>query len=419
MKYILCVILAFLTFKGATAQALALKSKLQVAGFSSDRLSRIDNYLESQVKSGRIPNVVTYIYRNGQVVHNKAYGWKNIERNECVQISSIFRNASQTKALTSVGLMMLYEKGVFLLDEPISKYIPEFKNSSILDKINDSDSTYISHPAKHEITIRQLLNHTSGIPYANKVYAKAQIPEVNSLKPIKIGDVVSKIAKLPLIHEPGEYFTYGLNTDVLGYLIEVLSGKSLDIYFEENIFKPLEMKDSYFYLPKEKEHRLVTLYAQEKGDTLIRVSQKINNQTYPIAGAKTYFSGGAGVVGTISDYANFCQMLLNKGNFKGRQILSPKTIELMTTNQIGDFEVWDRKTKFGLGFSLATDKSNALELESKGSYGWGGMYATEYWIDPEENMFFLIYTNIEPFYNGDITKKFKILVYQALLNNKK
>lgn len=169
--------------------------KPESVGFSSERLARVDSFLSYQVKMGYIPNAVTYVYRHGKLVHHKAYGWKNIEKKESIQLNSIYRNASQTKALTSVGLMMLYEKGAFELDEPISKYIPEFKNPVVLDKINDADSTFTSHPAKGEITIRHLLTHSSGIPYGNKVFAKAQIPEVNSLKPITIGEVVKKQPK--------------------------------------------------------------------------------------------------------------------------------------------------------------------------------------------------------------------------------
>jgi len=413
MKQLSCIFIFLLILGVTTAQNQSKTVNPEKAGFSSERLARVDSFLSREVALGHIPNAVTYVYRHGKLVHNKAFGWKNIERKEPVLLSSIYRNASQTKAITSVGLMMLYEKGAFLLDDPISKYIPEFKNPVILDKINDADSTFTSHPAKKEITIRQLLSHSSGIPYGNKVFEKAQIPGVNSLKPLKIADVVKKIAKLPLNHEPGEGFTYGLNTDVLGYLIEVLSGMPLDVYFRTQLLDPLEMYDSYFYLPKEKENRLVTLYAQDKENGILYMSPHESNQTYPVAGAKTYFSGGAGLVGPIGDYANFCSMLLNKGNFKGKQLISPKTVELMTRNQIGEYEVWDRKEKFGLGFELITEKRAAVNLSSVGAYGWGGMYATSYVIDPVEDMILLIYTNAYPLQN-QIGEKFKVLVYQAI-----
>jgi CubicO group peptidase (beta-lactamase class C family) len=389
--------------------------KPEKAGFSTERLARIDTVINQYIQQGKVPNMVTFIARHGKVVHHKAYGWKNIENKEPVQLNSIYRNASQTKALTSVGLMKLYEKGLFLLDDPISKYIPEFKNPHVLVSINEKDSSFSSRPAKTEITIRHLLSHTSGIPYGNKVFTKARIPGVNSLEPITIGEVVHKIAKLPLDHDPGEKFTYGLNTDVLGYLIEVLSGMPLDKYFQQELFEPLGMVDSYFYLPKDKENRLVTLYAQDSINSPLYRSPNIANQTYPYSGSKTYFSGGAGIVGTIDDYARFCTMLLNKGKLNGKQFLSPKTIELMTRNQIGENEVWQSGNKFGLGFELFTDKGLAKLPGSIGAFKWGGMYCTDYIIDPKEDLILLIYTNASPFASGDINSKFRVLVYQALL----
>lgn len=385
------------------------------AGFSSERLARIDTFLYDMVNLGMMPNAVTFVYRKGKIVHHKAFGYKDIEKKEPVELNSIYRIASQTKALTSVGLMMLYEKGLFLLDDPVSRYIPEFKNPQVLVKINPVDSSYTSRPAKTEITIRQLLSHSSGIPYPNEVYLKWRIPGVNSLEPVTIGEMTRKLAKLPLIHDPGEVFTYGLNTDVLGYLIEVLSGKSLDRYFKEDLFTPLEMNDSYFYLPEEKTARLVTLYANDSLKGKLYPSENIANQTYPYLGAKTYFSGGAGIVGSIKDYANFCEMLLNNGVFKGKQILGRKTIELMLRNQIGSAEVWNTKNKFGLGFELMTEEGLAKQPGTIGSFGWGGLYSTDYLIDPKEDMFMIIYTNAYPFSNPDINKRFKVMVYQALL----
>lgn len=386
------------------------------AGFSPEQLALVDTLLLQNVRKEIMPNAVTYIYRHGKLVHYKAYGWKNISNKEPVQLNSIFRIASQTKALTSAGLLKLYEKGLFLLDDPITKYIPEFKNPQVLLKINTTDSSYTSRPAKHEITIRQLLNHTSGIPYGNAVFAKAHIPGINSLLPLSIGEVVKKIAKLPLEHDPGEGWKYGLNTDVLGYLIEVLSGHPLDEYLKKEIFEPLEMQDSYFYLPEGKASRLVTLYSNDSINGPLYVCKNESNQYFPVAGAKTYFSGGAGVVGTIKDYANFCQMLLNGGLFNNKRILEQTTIDLMCRNQIGEYYVWNGKSKFGLGFELTTKESFSGSSGSIGSFGWGGTYATNYLIDPVEDMIMLIYTNVAPFSNrSEIIEKFRSLVYQALV----
>jgi len=402
----------------AAAFSFNYAAKPEEVGFSSKRLGYLDSLLSHYVQSGAMPNAVIFIYRNGKVVQHKVYGYKNIASKQLLKKDDIFRIASQTKALTSVGLMMLYEKGKFLLDDAVSIYIPEFKNLQVLVS-SSNDSPYTTRPAKSEITIRQLLTHTSGIPYGNAIYKRAKIPAINSLGEETIGQVVKRLAKLPLEHDPGEKFTYGLNTDVLGYLIEVLSGMPLDKYFQQNIFTPLGMKDSYFYLPKEKADRLVTLYSKDNMNSPLYVSIDSANQYYPIGGAQKYFCGGAGVVGPIEDYAKFCVMLLNGGRFNGMQIIGRKTIDLMTINQIGDLEVWDTHDKFGLGFQLFTPEGLAHVPGSVGAFKWGGAYSTDYTIDPTENMIMLIYTNVLPFANPDINKRFRVMVYQALTAQKK
>jgi CubicO group peptidase (beta-lactamase class C family) len=317
--------------------------------------------------------------------------------------------------------MKLYEKGKFFLDDPISKYIPEFKNPQVLVKFNESDSTYTSRPAKREITIRHLLSHTSGIDFPDALYIKAGLPDINAmvpLEPVTAGEVIKKIAKLPLNHDPGEGWIYnGSNTLAIGYLIELLSGQSLDEYLRKEIYEPLEMHDSYFYLPAEKASRLVTLYSNDTITGALYVCNNVSDPTYPVSGPKTFFKGNSGAVGTILDYANFCKMLLNGGSFKGNQLLGRKTIDLMRTNQIGDLEVWERKSKFGLGFELITEKGTALAPCSVGSFDWGGAFTTWFLIDPSEDMIMLIYTNIEVM-DFDLFERFKILVYQALTDKK-
>ncbi len=392
------------------------------AGFSVERLARLDTLLNEYIHKGIFPNAVTFVARHGKVVHYKAFGWKNIENKEPLELNDIFRIASQTKALTTVGLMMLYEKGRFLLDDPISKYIPEFKNPKVLVKFNASDSSYTSRPAKREITIRQLLCHTSGIYYPDALAEKVGIHVADVLVPlhdkVTVGEITKKKAKLPLNHDPGEGWNYfGTNTDAIGYLIEILSGKPLDVYLRKELFEPLEMVDSYFFLPAEKATRLVTLYSNDSITGVLYKCKNESYQSYPVAGAKTYFKGGSGVVGTIQDYANFCKMLLNGGSFNGKQLLGRKTIDLMRTNQIGDFEVWERKSKFGLGFELITEKSASICPGSVGSFGWGGMFTTWYVMDPSEDLIMLLYTNIDQC-DFDILEKLKIVVYQALIDQK-
>jgi CubicO group peptidase (beta-lactamase class C family) len=391
-----------------------ISAKPESVGISSSRLARLDTFLQQAIDQGNLPNAVTFIVRKGKVVHYKAYGYRNIENNIPLKTTDIFRIASQSKAITSVALMTLYEEGRFWLDDPVSNYIPAFKNPRVLETFNPVDSTYTTRPAKSEITIRQLMNHTAGYPYDHPVYIKARIPMLNSTENITIEDMVNKLATLPLVHEPGESFTYGLHTDIIGRLIEVISGKPLNVFLKERIFDPLGMKDSYFYLPDDKKDRLVTLYEKPTMDSKLALATNKTNQEFPVAGHKKYFSGGAGLVGTIEDYGRFCLMLLNGGEFNGHRILGRKTIDMMTTNQIGDLAVWEGGNKFGLGFEITTEQGVALIPGSVGSFKWGGIYSTEYLIDPKEDLVCLVYTNSLPNAFSKVTRYYRPLIYQAL-----
>ncbi len=356
----------------------------EAVGFSPTQLERLDSFFTRYVNEGMMPNAVSFIARHGQIVYYKGFGYRDIENNVPLKKDDIFKIASQTKAVTSVGLMTLFEENKFSLDDPISKFIPEFKNPKVIVAINENESTATSRPASREITILDLLSHTAGIPYGNILYSKQNIPGINSLRNESIGDFVKRLAKIPLEHNPGEKFTYGLNTDVLGYLIEVISGMRLDKFLKTRIFDPIGMKDTYFYLPENKVKRLVTLYSKDSLTGSLYKSRSIDNQTYPYAGDQKYFCGGAGLVGTIEDYAKFCQMLLNGGTFNGKKILERNTIDMMTTNQIGEKEVWDSQNKFGLGFEIITEKgATQLPGGSVGSFRWGGAYSTDYMVDPK------------------------------------
>lgn len=386
-------------------------------GFSSERLKNLDALMQSFISDGIAPNAVTFVARHGKIVAYKAYGYRNMETKTLLQKDDIYRIASQTKAVATVGLLTLFEKGKFLLDDPVSKYIPEFKNPQVFESFDEATGNYKTRPAKSEITIRQLLSHTAGIPYQHplETLPEFHIPYLNSTKPDVLGDIVKRIASRPLICDPGEKFVYGLNTDVIGYLIEVLSGKPLDLYLTENVLRPTGMKDTYFYLPSEKTNRLVELYSKGSFDAPLSVSTNNDNRSFATTGAKTYFSAGAGMVSTIEDYAKFCQMLLNYGTFNNNTILGRKTVEMMGRNQIGDLEVWDRKDKFGLGLQIITEQSHYGDNASIGSLTWGGAYCSEYMIDPKEDMILLVFTNVQPYaHYGDFVRKFRIEVYQAL-----
>lgn len=384
-------------------------------GMSAERLARIEQLLNRKIAEKRIPGAVVLAARHGQLVLHKAYGMKDVEQQKIQKNDDIFRMMSMSKAITSVAVMMLYEEGLFSLDDPISKYIPAFKNGQIIDGINP-DSTYTAHPAKKEITIRHLLSHTAGIPYQNPLYAKAKIPYYFSVKNETIAETMSRLGALPKFHEPGEKFTYGLNTDVLGYFVEVVSGMPFDQFLKKRIFEPLGMNDTGFYVEDAKKERLVTVY-EEIGKTAgITPKPRSEWTDYPISGAKKYFSGGAGLTSTALDYAKFCQMLLNGGSFNNKILLSRKSVELMTTNQIGELEIRDNTNKFGLGFELYTAKGKAKIPSSEGAYEWGGMYYTHYTIDPKEDLLLIVLFQVWPKKDGGIEKQVQQMIYQALVD---
>jgi CubicO group peptidase (beta-lactamase class C family) len=416
-KLILQVACLIIIIACACKQTTGLKETSPISvRVSEDRLIRIDKMLKQSIDSGWIAGAVGFIARDGKIVYDKSFGVSNIETKSLMHNDDIFRIASQTKAITSVAVMMLFEEGKFLLDDPISKYIPEFANPHVLDKFNEKDTTYITVPANREITIRDLLTHTSGIDYAGigspnmrAIYAKSGIPVGFGSDKIVLGDKITALGKLPLVHQPGERFTYGLNVDVLGYLVEVLSGENLDHYFHKHIFEPLGMNDTYFYLPASKHDRLVKVIAEDKNHHLVNASGTFVD--YPLVKG-TYYSGGAGLSSTIKDYAIFLQMLLNKGEYKGKRLLARHTVDLMTTNQIGDLNIG--RDKFGLGFEITTVSGQVRLGISEGSFAWGGYFATTYWADPKERLVCLLFMQQSPFSHSEIQDKFKVLVYQAL-----
>src|SRR5436190_8289601 len=398
-------------------------AKPESVGFSSERLKRIDENINAWIKDGRLNGCVALIIRNGKIIYDKAFDYDDLEKTKPIQTNSIYRIASQTKAITSTAVMMLYEEGKFLLDDPISRYIPEFAKQQVLDKFNAADTTYTTVPAKTEVTIRQLLTHTSGISYpqigtkeANAIYYKAGlVAGIGVEKGRLLADDVKTIAKMPLLHQPGEKFTYGFNADILGRLVEVLSGISLDEFFRKRIFEPLGMNDTYFYLPASKHDRLVNLY-EEKNLKLVKADNQIQTNgvfitDYPKLEG-TFFSGGAGLSSTVLDYAIFLQMILNGGEYNGKRFLSRNTVRMMVMNQIGDIS--RGANKFGLGFGITTDKGSALLPTPEGVFEWGGAFSTTYWADPKENLIGIFYRQLWNSTIGEIANKYKVLVYQAL-----
>ncbi len=384
------------------------------------RLKRIDTLLDDYINKNYLTGAVTLVVKDNQLVQYKGYGYADAGTKKPMKSDAIFRIMSQTKAITSVGIMILYEQGKLLPDEPIANFIPEFKNTVVLDKYNAADTTYTTVPAKRNITFRDLLTHTSGLDYAdigtqtgNAIYAKAGIPSGLGYFNANLLDKMRALAKLPLLFQPGEKWQYGLNTDLLGCLIEVISGMSLDEFFRKNIFEPLGMKDSYFNVPESKANRLATVYTEDSLHHIIKWSHTFRNidPDYP-AMKKTYFSGGAGLSSTAFDYAIFLQMMLNGGIYNGHRILSPRTVQMMTSGQL-DF-LYNGSDNFGLGFGITSSKSAARNPRSEGSFAWGGYYGTTYWADPKEHLVCLILTQHNPNSHGDIAQKFESLVYASL-----
>jgi CubicO group peptidase (beta-lactamase class C family) len=383
---------------------------------SSERLNRIDTMLLQSIENKWIAGAVGFIARDGKIIYNRSFGASDLENKLPMQTDNIFRIASQTKAITSIGLMMLFEEGKFLLDDPISKYIPEFAHPQVLDKFNEKDTTFTTVPSRREITIRDLLTHTSGIDYSGigspamkAIYSKAGILGGFGSDKVTIGDDIKLLGKQPLVHQPGERFTYGLNVDVIGYLIEILSGEKLDKYFKQHIFEPLGMNDTWFSLPEEKQGRLVKVITEDADHLVTSMPQGSVN--YPLLKG-TYFAGGAGLSSTTKDYAIFLQMLLNKGEYNGKRLLSRRTVELITCNQIGDLNLG--VDKFGLGFQITTVRGQAVLGVSEGSFAWGGYFATTYWADPKERLVCLLFMQQFPLSHGEIQSKFRALVYQTL-----
>ena len=394
----------------------------EAAGCSPERLARLDSNMSNWVKKNWINGSVALIARKGKIVFHKAYGYNDIETKMPLDKNGIFRVASQTKAITTVAALMLWEEGKFSLDDPVFKYIPAFYTTQVLKTFNDKDTTYTTVPAKRPITIRDLLTHTSGLGYPaigtpeeNAIYAKGNMTGGVGTKNQKLSDAMTRLAGLPLFFQPGEKWKYGLNTDVLGYLIEIWSGMSLEAFFEKRIFKPLDMKDTYFNVPAEKASRLVNFFQEDstgtkKQATVFNGALDLN---YPLQ--KTdYFSGGGGLSSTIKDYAIFLQMLLNDGQYNGVRLLGRNSVRMMTMNQIGDLFVNATENKFGFGFSIITENGSRLGPSQAGTYAWGGVFSTTYFVDPKEDMIVLLYRQIWGPHVADTDRAFKPLVYQAI-----
>jgi CubicO group peptidase (beta-lactamase class C family) len=413
------ILAAFLAVCAAPRIAAAQPDRPRL-GFAPDRLARIDRFLQQAVDSGRIAGAVALVLRDGQVAYERAVGWSDKESGRRMTSDAIFRIASQTKALTSVAVMMLVEEGKIALGDPVSRFVPAFGRTTVASR---ADSGRTVMPAKRAITIKDLLTHTSGISYgtdafvASQYSAKALGPAAGwgwytADKSEPVCETMERLATLPFVAQPGEAFVYGYSTDVLGCVVERAAGIQLDEFIRSRITGPLGMRDTYFFLPLDKRVRLATVYASDSTNHIMRAPVGPRGQGDYVDGPRRSFSGGAGLLSTARDYAHFLEMLLERGALDGTRLLSPKTVDVMTSNQSGTL-MSQTGLGFGLGFQT-TDRLGADGLASVGTFGWGGAYGSTYKVDPAERLVIVFMINQLP-NRTDVAAKFPTLVYQALV----
>ena len=396
-------------------------AKPETLGLSSERLERIGTAVQRGIDDKRIAGAVTLVARRGHLAWFKAQGMMDREAGKPMRLDALFRICSMSKPITSAAVMMLYEEGRFMLDDPISKYIPEFNHPKVL--VKPATGAAYTIPATREITIRDLLRHTSGLTYnwntdLGPIYTKADVAHGILQYDGTIEDSVKRLAGLPLLFSPGDRWEYGLSVDVLGRLVEVVSGKPLDEFFRTRIFEPLGMKDTYFYPPDNKLDRLAAAYTYYEGkglnrfpDTPITEGAFTYSADYPYRGPRKLFAGGAGLSSTASDYLRFCQMILDGGKVGNTQLLSRKSVELMTHDQLGKI---DSERGFGLGFGVDGVKAPLPELGSPGEYKWGGFFYTAFTVDPKEQMIVIFMAQLHPNGGLHLDNEVKVLAEQAI-----
>jgi CubicO group peptidase (beta-lactamase class C family) len=386
-------------------------------GFAPERLDRLSAVLQAYVEDEQLAGSVTIVLRHGQVAYLEAFGQRDRDARSPMREDSIFRIASQTKAIVSTAVMVLQEEGKLLIGDPVGKYLPEFRETTVA--VPRADGAYDVVPAARPITIRDLLTHTSGFDYGTGAGAdrwrEAGIQGYYfSDRDEPIAATVARMAKLPASAHPGERWIYGYSTDILGALVERVSGEPLDEFLSERLFEPLGMRDTHFYLPPSKRERLVTVYALQDA-TLRRAPEEGSaGQGAFVDGPRKSFSAGAGLLSTAGDYARFLQMILNGGELEGERIVGPKTVELMAVNHLGDV-AFRPGQGFGLGFSVVEDVGARGLPGSVGELGWGGAYHSTYWIDPVEDLIVVHLTQLIPAGDVDDQAKVRALVYQALV----
>ncbi len=420
-SYIAAVLTVLLVFCHDASSAAPLpETDPESVGLSSGRLRRIDERITEWIGDGRIAGAVTMVARHGAVAHLGVYGDRDREAGAPMDEDTIFAIQSMTKPITSLAVLMLYEEGRFLLSDPVSEYIPAFGNMRVIapgygDGDGSDDPPTV--PAGRPVTIRHLLLHTAGLSYGSGAHAahyrKAGIAALREPEST-VEALTLALAELPLLFQPGSDYRYSLSDDVLGCLVEVVSGMPFDRFLEERIFRPLEMEDTFFYVPEDRRHRLAALYARAEDGTLERRTPEKREMTDPER--QRFFSGGGGLYSTIGDYSRFCQMLLNGGEYGGVRLVSRKTVGMMTVNGIGDIDpgLAEGGDKWGLGgVSVRTKYHSDIAILSPGSYMKTGAWTTHFWVDPAEDMFGIFMVQLTPL-NWDLMHLFTVLVTQSI-----
>ena len=410
-------------------------SNPEKSGISKSKLLTMEKFFEEKyIQNGKLAGIQTLVARKGKIVHFKSTGLRDVENKKKIEKDTIFRIYSMTKPITSVALMQLFEQGLFQLADPVSKFLPEFKNPRVF--VSGSFPHFMTRSADRDITVRDLLTHTAGLTYGfhyrtnidhayRKVWTGPKGDNTDfSFPPLNLEDFSKSIASLPLEFSPGDKWNYSVATDICGRLIEVLSGKNLDEYFSENIFKPLKMKDTGFFVQKNKIKRFAACYERTPKEYLKLQDTGSSKSGY--SSLPLHLSGGGGLVSTTEDYYNFCQMLLNGGTLNGKRILSRKTIELMTSNHLpenqdmvtmgseGSFsEIRYKGVGFGLGFGVNIDLADTQNSGSIGTYNWGGAASTFFWIDPKEDLICILMTQLMPSGYYPIRMQMQSMVYSA------
>ncbi|HUU89916.1 MAG TPA: serine hydrolase domain-containing protein [Phycisphaerae bacterium] len=380
------------------------QAKPEAVGMSGERLAEVTSKVQKMVDDRKIAGAITMVARRGKIVHFETYGLREIDEKKPVAEDTIMRLYSMTKPITTVAAMMLYDEGKLELDDPVEQYVPELKGLKVYH-----DTQPVEPDRK--VTIRDLMRHTSGLTYGifgnspvDQIYKKERIIGSRDLR-----SMVEKLGRIPLMHQPGSRWHYSVSTDVLGCLVEKVSGGKLDVFFQERIFKPLDMKDTAFFVPKTKVDRFSSCYSP--GPEGLKVTEKLNASRYLMP--PSFLSGGGGLVSTARDYMRFCQMLIHKGELFGARILKAETVDIMTKNQLPEKVYWGGKNGFGLGFSVQIQDGGSSA--HAGEYGWGGAASTHFWISPKDDLAVVALSQLMPF-SPQLQNAVKPLVYEALVD---